>query len=142
MKKLRVLLLVHDLLLPPPDAKDLDWEETYPYQMELDVQSTLCQLGHEVETLGVGEDLDVIRQRAEAFRPHVAFNVLTDFHDITAYESHVVSYLELIKLPYTGCNRQTHSICSFGYPQLPKTHHYSTGNESELPEFLVDEKKS
>lgn len=104
MKKLRVLLLVHDLLLPPPDAEDLDWEETYPYQMELDVQTALRELGHEVETLGVGDELDVIRRRAAAFKPHVAFNILTDFHDITAYEAHVVSYLELIKLPYTGCN--------------------------------------
>jgi D-alanine-D-alanine ligase len=104
MKKLRVLLLVHDLLLPPADAEELGWEETYPYQMELDIQTTLRELGHEVEALGVGSELDVIRQRAETFRPHVAFNILTDFHDITAYESHVVSYLELIKLPYTGCN--------------------------------------
>lgn len=104
MKKLRVLLLVHDLLLPPPDADELDWEETYPYQMELDVQTALHELGHKVETLGVGEDLDVIRQRMTAFKPHIAFNILTDFHDITAYESHIVSYLELLKLPYTGCN--------------------------------------
>lgn len=104
MKKLRVLLLVHDLLLPPDGAEELDWEETYPYQMELDVQLTLRELGHEVETLGVTDDLDQIRQRADEFQPDVAFNILTDFHDITAYEAHVVSYLELLKLPYTGCN--------------------------------------
>jgi D-alanine-D-alanine ligase len=104
MRKLRILLLVHDLLLPPPDAEELDWEETYPYQMELDVQVALRELGHEVEVLGVGSELDVIRQRADAFRPHLAFNILTDFHDITSYESHIVSYFELLKLPYTGCN--------------------------------------
>lgn len=104
MKKRRVLLLVHDLLVPPPDAEELDWEETYSYQMELDVQVALRELGHEVETLGVGEDLDLIRRRVEQFRPDVAFNVLTDFHGITAYEAHVVSYLELLKVPYTGCN--------------------------------------
>ena len=104
MKKLRVLLLVHDELMPPPGAEELDWEETYPYQMELDVQTTLRALGHEVEVLGVGKDLEVIRQRQLAFKPHIAFNILTDFHDITSYEAHVVSYLELLKLPYTGCN--------------------------------------
>ena len=104
MKKLRVLVLVHDLLLPPPDAEDLDWEETYAYQMELDVQMTLRELGHEVEMLGVEQSLEPIREAVERFRPHVAFNILTDFHDITAYEAHVVSYLELLKVPYTGCN--------------------------------------
>jgi len=104
MRKLRVLVLVHDLLLPPPDAEELDWEQTYDYQMELDVQQTLRGLGHEVEMLGVTDDLSEIAAAVERFRPHIAFNVMTDFHDITAYESHVVSYLELLKVPYTGCN--------------------------------------
>ncbi|HEB51879.1 MAG TPA: D-alanine--D-alanine ligase, partial [bacterium] len=104
MKRLRVLVLVHEQLLPPPDAEELDWEDTYPYQMELDVQVTLRELGHDVRVLGVGKDLDVIRQAQREWRPDIAFNVLTDFHDITAYEAHVVSYLELLKLPYTGCN--------------------------------------
>ena len=57
MKKLRVLLLVHRELLPPPGAEELDWEETYPYQMELDVQMTLRALGHTVEAVGVQNDL-------------------------------------------------------------------------------------
>ncbi len=104
MKKLRVLLLVHEELLPPPNAEELDWEETYPYQMELDVQTTLRALGHEVATVGVGSDLDVIRDKQREFEPDIAFNILTDFHDITSYEAHVVSYFELLKLPYTGCN--------------------------------------
>ena len=104
MKKLRVLLLVLEELLPPPGAEELDWEETYPYQMELDVQMTLRALGHTVEAVGVENDLEVIRQKQLEFEPDIAFNVLTDFHEITSYEAHVVSYLELLKLPYTGCN--------------------------------------
>ncbi|MFK7740317.1 MAG: ATP-grasp domain-containing protein [Planctomycetota bacterium] len=104
MKKRRVLLLVLDVLLPPPNAEELEWEETYPYQMELDVKTALEELGHEVSVLGVGSDLEVIRRRVDEFAPDIAFNILTDFHDITAYESHVVSYLELLKVPYTGCN--------------------------------------
>ena len=104
MKKLRVLMLVHDVLVPPPNAAELEPEETWDYQMELDVQTTLRELGHEVEVLGVGDELRPIKDRIEAFRPHVAFNILTDFHGVIAYEAHVVSYLELLKQPYTGCN--------------------------------------
>ena len=103
-RKLRVLLLVHDVLVPPPDAEELDWEETWAYQMELDVQQTLRELGHEVEVLGVADDLQPIADRVAKFKPHVAFNILTDFHDVIAYEAHVVSYLELLRQPYTGCN--------------------------------------
>lgn len=104
MKKLRVLVLVHDVLVPPPDAASLGPAETWDYQMELDVQEALRGLGHEVEVLGVGDELRPIRERIEAFRPHIAFNILTDFHGVIAYEAHVVSYLELLKQPYTGCN--------------------------------------
>lgn len=99
-----MLVLVHDVLVPPPEAESLPRSETWTYQMELDVQTTLRQLGHEVEVLGVGDELKPIRDRIEQFRPHVVFNILTDFHGVIAYEAHVVSYLELLKQPYTGCN--------------------------------------
>ncbi len=104
MKKLRVLVLVHDVMVPPPGAEELDPEKTWEYQMELDVKVTLTRLGHEVEVLGVGDELRPIRERIEQWRPHIAFNILTDFHGVVAYEAHVVSYLELLKQPYTGCN--------------------------------------
>lgn len=104
MRTLRVLVLVHDVLVPPPGAEQLDWEETWTYQMELDVQTTLQKLGHEVEVLGVDGDLRPIRDRIEQWKPHIAFNILTDFHDVVAYESYLVAYLELLKQPYTGCN--------------------------------------
>ncbi len=103
-KKLRVLVMVHEVLVPPPGAEHLPAKETWEYQMELDVQTTLRALGHEVEVLGVGDELKPIRDRIEQFRPHVVFNILTDFHGVIAYEAHVVSYLELLKQPYTGCN--------------------------------------
>jgi D-alanine-D-alanine ligase len=104
MKRHRVLVLVHDVLVPPPDAERLGAEETWSYQMELDVKRTLGELGHEVELLGVGDELRPIRERIAEWQPHIVFNILTDFHGVIAYEAHVVSYLELLKQPYTGCN--------------------------------------
>jgi len=103
-KKLRVLLLVHDVLVPPAGAEDFDPDDTWAYQMELDVKMTLSELGHDVEVLGVGEDLAPVRERIEQWKPHVAFNVVTDFHGVIAYEAHFASYLELLRQPYTGCN--------------------------------------
>ncbi|MCR9244729.1 MAG: ATP-grasp domain-containing protein [bacterium] len=104
MKKLRVLVLVHDVLLPPPDAEELGPDDTYLYQMELDVKSTLTELGHEVKVLGVDDDLVPVKTAIGSFKPHIVFNIITDFHDVTTYEAHFVSYLELLKQPYTGCN--------------------------------------
>ena len=41
---------------------------------------------------------------AEEFKPHIVFNLLEAFADVTTFDQNVVSYLELLRLPYTGCN--------------------------------------
>jgi D-alanine-D-alanine ligase len=104
MRKLRVLVAMHDVLVPPPGAESLPPTETWDYQMELDVLRTLRGLGHDARELGVGDELRPIRDTIAEWKPHVVFNILTDFHDVVTYEAHVVSYLELCKQPYTGCN--------------------------------------
>ena len=32
------------------------------------------------------------------------FNLLEEFHGEAAYDQNVASYLELLRIPYTGCN--------------------------------------
>ncbi len=61
-------------------------------------------MGHDVHTLGVHDDLGDIRRAATDWKPHIAFNLLEGFDDITIFDQNVVSHLELLKLPYTGCN--------------------------------------
>ena len=75
-----------------------------PWRTEYDVISTLPGLGHEVQALGVHDDLGEIRRLATEWKPHIAFNLLEGFDDITIFDQNVVSHLELLKLPYTGCN--------------------------------------
>jgi D-alanine-D-alanine ligase len=38
------------------------------------------------------------------FKPDIIFNLLEEFHDRPLYDQNVVSFLELIPVPYTGCN--------------------------------------
>lgn len=104
MRKLRVLVAMHEEVVPPPDAGKLPASATWDYQMELDVTRTLRELGHDVRVLGVADELRPIRDAVAEQKPHVVFNILSYFHDVVAYEAHVVSYLELLKQPYTGCN--------------------------------------
>jgi hypothetical protein len=89
---------------PPADAEKLPADETWDYQMELEVVRRCARLGHEVRVLGVGDELRPVRDATAEWKPHVVFNILTDFHDVVTYEAHFVSYLELLKQPYTGCN--------------------------------------
>lgn len=104
MKKLRVLLLMHEDLMPPESIEKLSDKELAPYKTEYDVWAGLMNLDHEVMKLGVYNDLGVIRQAIEDFKPHITFNLLEEFHGESVYRHAVVSYLELLKQPYTGCN--------------------------------------
>src|SRR5205814_5359326 len=45
-----------------------------------------------------------IRRASTEWKPHIAFNLLEGFDDITIFDQNVVSHLELLKLSYTGCN--------------------------------------
>lgn len=102
--RLRVLALVHRHLIPPetvPEGTDL---ASAPWRAEYDVISTLRGMGHEVHPLGVHDDLGDIRRASVEWKPHIAFNLLEGFDDVTIFDQNVVSHLELLKLAYTGCN--------------------------------------
>ena len=95
---------MHDYLVPPDDVSGVD-TKTAAWRTEYDVLSTIRdELGHEVRPLGVKDDLGAIRQANEEFKPHIAFNLLEAFHEVGTFDQNVVSYLELLRLPYTGCN--------------------------------------
>ena len=94
---------MHHYMVPPEDVSGVD-TTTAQWRTEYDVLSTIKDLGHEVKVLGVKDDLGAIRQANEEFKPHIAFNLLEAFHEIGTFDQNVVSYLELLRLPYTGCN--------------------------------------
>jgi len=103
MRRLRVLVLMHEDLVPP-DPRSGRKPEMAEWKTEYDVVSTLRKLGHDVKPLGVKSDLGVIRAAVEEWRPHIAFNLLEEFDGVAVYDQNVVSYLELLRVPYTGCN--------------------------------------
>src|SRR5438552_8262357 len=101
---MRILALVHRHLIPPVSVDAGTDITSEPWRTEYDVISTLTAMGHEVQALGVHDDLGEIRRLATEWKPHIAFNLLEGFDDITVFDQNVVSHLELLKLAYTGCN--------------------------------------
>ena len=98
----RVLALVHKDLVPKEDAP---LAEVNPeWRMEWDVVTALRKRGHEVMVIGVHDDLTPIRQSIDAFKPTIVFNMMEAFADIGVFDQNIVSYLELLRVPYTGCN--------------------------------------
>jgi D-alanine-D-alanine ligase len=104
MKPLRILVLLHPDLMPPDSLKGLSAHEINVWKTEFDVVSTLRKAGHEVRPLGVQHELKPIREEIEAWKPDLVFNLMEEFHGETVYDQNVVSYLELMRIPYTGCN--------------------------------------
>ena len=101
VKKHRVLVLVHKDLVP----KDVPAAEVDPdSRMGWDVVTTLRRRGHAVMAIGVHDDLSPIRSSIDEFKPTIVFNLLEAFDDIGVFDQNVVSYLELLRIPYTGCN--------------------------------------
>ncbi len=104
MKKLRVLVLVHETLVPPEDASGYTVQQVDEWRTEYDVTTALKAMGHEVRVLGMGDNLAELRSVITDWRPDISFNLLEEFQGIVTYDQHVVAFLELMRQPYTGCN--------------------------------------
>jgi len=104
MKPLRVLVLMHPDVVPPDSTRGYSPQEINVWKTEYDVVSTLRASGHEVHPIGVQDELKPVRDAIEEFKPQVVFNLLEEFHGEVIYDHNVASYLELMQVPYTGCN--------------------------------------
>lgn len=147
MKKLRIMVLVHEDLIPPDSIEGMGLEAIAQIRTEFDVCSHLRNLGHDVKPLGVREDLGIIKSTVEDYRPHVCFNLLEEFHGIGCYDQHVVSYLELLKQPYTGSNPRgltlardkalTKKILSYHQIPVPKFEVFPQNRAIRRPDWLL-----
>jgi D-alanine-D-alanine ligase len=103
MKRLRILVLMDPRLLPPDSLEGHTEQQINVWKTEYDVVSTLRTAGHEVRPLGVYDELKLIRDEIENWKPHVVFSLLEHFHGDVMYDQNVASLLELMRIPYTGC---------------------------------------
>ena len=146
IKPLRILVLMHPTLVPPDSLKGFSADEINIWKTEFDVVNTLRKLGHEVRPLGVQDGLDPIRVAAEEWKPDVVFNLLEEFYGLSNFDQHVVSYLELLKLPYTGCNPRglvlarskalTKKIAQYHRVRVPVFMVVARGNRPKRPASL------
>ena len=100
----RILVLVHETLVPPDSTEGYSEQEIDEWRTEYDVSTSLRQSGHEVRVLGMGDNLADLRSAITDWKPDIAFNLLEEFQGIVTYDQYVVAFLELMRQPYTGCN--------------------------------------
>lgn len=104
MKRCRILALVPEGHEPPPSLQGHDPKAIQDWKMEFDVITALRARDHEVRVLAVTSNLGLIREVIADWQPDIAFNMLEDFHGVPVYDHHLAAYLELLRVPYTGCN--------------------------------------
>jgi len=102
-KKLKVLALF-DAIGPTTLDQDLSTElKTADWKTEAAVLSALEELGYPHEQLAIFDDLDLLRQKLQTFTPDVIFNLADQFRNNRAFDQHIVSYLAMHDIPFTGC---------------------------------------
>ena len=146
MRKLRVLVLVHETLVPPDSIDHLTDQQADEFRTEWDIITTLRELGHDVRPLGIGDSLTELRTSITEWQPHICFNLLEEFGGIVTYDQHVVAYLELMRQPYTGCNPRgmmlsrdkvlSKQILSYHRIPTPKFGLFRRGRHPRIPRRL------
>ncbi len=110
-KKLKVLALF-DAIAPTTLDQDLSAElKTEDWKTEANVLEALRKLGHGVEHLAIFDNIDLLRQKLEAFQPDVIFNLADQFNNNRAFDQNIVSFLEMQGVPFTGCGSTGLTLC-------------------------------
>ncbi|NJD32970.1 MAG: D-alanine--D-alanine ligase [Gammaproteobacteria bacterium] len=152
MKKQRVLVLVHETLVPPDDSSGYTEQEIDEWRTEYDVTTSLRAMGHEVKVLGLGNNLADLRNAITDWKPDIAFNLLEEFQGIVTHDQYVVAFLELMRMPYTGCNPRGmmisrdkvlskqilayHRIPTARFALLPRNRRYREPRRLKFPLFV------
>ena len=94
--KLRVIVLVHQDLIPPDNVEGIEDLESQPWRTENDVITTLKNMGHHAYCVGLYSDLAAVGKAIEEFNltehgrqigcESGHFETIASYHDMTAYD--------------------------------------------------------
>ncbi len=145
-KKLKVLLLFDSPYFMPrgydfnEELRDPDWDT------ERDVYRALQEIGHDVNVLGLHNDIGILLEEIKENRPDIVFNLTEVFNEKPNFDKNVVWLLEMLQVPYTGvspsslliCNNKALSkkILTFHKIKVPDFQTFHKNHRVELPKTL------
>src|SRR5690606_14004409 len=100
---------------------------------EYDVVSALKNLKHDVEVLGLYNDINPLIEITQMKKFDLVFNLLEQFGEQTDRDQHVVSLLEMLNLKCTGCGPKAMTLARDKAlsKKIADYHHIAT------PQFFV-----
>ncbi len=106
------ILTLFDAVRPTTLDQDLGPElKTADWKTEAAVLAALNELGYPHEHLAIFDDLDLLRQKLQTFSPDVIFNLADQFRNNRAFDQHIVSFLAMSDLAFTGCGSTGLTLC-------------------------------
>jgi len=110
-RKLKILALF-DAIRPTSLNEDLGPElKTADWKTEAGVLAALKELDYPNEHLAIFDDLDLLRQKLQTFSPDVIFNLADQFRNNRAFDQHIVAFLAMQGIPFTGCGTSGLTLC-------------------------------
>lgn len=129
-KTKRVLVLVHPYFHPRHGRQRA--------ATEFDVWQTLRRLKYDVEIAAAENDLRKFDRHLGVFKPDLVFNLLEEFRGEGIYDFHLVSYLEALGIPFTGCNPRGLAVTRNKY----WTTHVASGSGLAAPRSVLGHRAS
>jgi D-alanine-D-alanine ligase len=110
-KKLKILALF-DAIAPTTIDQDLSAElKTLDWKTEANVLAALGELGHSIAHLAIFDDLNLLRQKFDAFQPDIIFNLADQFKNNRAFDQNIASFMEMHGITFTGCGSTGLTLC-------------------------------
>jgi D-alanine-D-alanine ligase len=132
-KKLKVLVLFDGTSRTTVDQDFSKEMKTKDWKTEADVMAALDKLGHTAEHLAIYDDVDLVRQKLEAFAPDILFNLVEQFRNNPGFDQNIASFFELQGLPFTGCGATGLTLCKHKGISKKILHYHGI----HVPHFVV-----
>jgi D-alanine-D-alanine ligase len=134
VKKKPKVLALFDAIRPTTIDQDLSKEmKTEDWKTEAHVLAALGKLDFPTEHLAIFDDLDLLRQKMEAFAPDVLFNLVDQFKNNRGFDQNIASFFEMQDVPFTGCGSTGLVLCKHkGISKKILGYHHIN-----VPEFVI-----
>ncbi len=130
------ILLLFDLSVDISPEEYPEYLKTEEWKNDANLYNTLKKLGHEVKILGLYQDIQPLIDEIKNNRPDLVFNQSEAFANKREFEPHLVSLLELLKVPYTGSGPEALRLCK----DKGMTKQILSFHRIQLPRFLISRK--
>jgi len=105
------VLVLCDAVEPTPPDHDLAVYLAGDRKTEADVLRAFGELGNPTDHLVIFDDLELLRQKLQAYQPDIIFNLADQFRNNRAFDQNIVSFLEMHGQPFTGCGSTGLTLC-------------------------------